>query len=44
MKNHVYQKKSILAIFFRHLSKNFAELFDSGNKKEFQRLKDFITS
>ena len=44
MKNHVYQKKSVLAILLRQLSKNFAELFDSGNKKEFQRLKDFITS
>ena len=44
MKNHVYQKKSVLSTFFRQLSKNFAELFDSGNKKEFQRLKDFIAS
>ena len=44
MKNHVYQKKSVLAILFRHLSKNFTALFDSGNKREFQRLKDFITS
>jgi len=44
MKNHVYQKKSVLAIFFRQLSKKFAALFDSGNKREFQRLKDFIAS
>jgi len=44
MKNHVYQKKTAFSMFFHTLSKNFIALFESGNKKEFQRLKDFITS
>ncbi len=44
MKNHANQKKSALSVFFAHLAKNFSALFESGNKKEFQRLKDFITS
>ena len=44
MKNQVYQKKTALSVFFSTLSKNFIALFESGNKKDFQRLKDFITS
>ena len=44
MKNHVYQKKTVLSIFLSDLAKNFVALFDSGNQREFQRLKDFITS
>jgi hypothetical protein len=44
MKNQVYQKKTVLSLFFSNLSKNFIALFETGNKKEFQRLKDFITS
>lgn len=44
MKNRVYQRKSTLSVFFSNLVKNFAALFESGNKREFQRLKDFITS
>jgi hypothetical protein len=44
MKNQVYQKKTAFSVFFNTLSKNFIALFESGNKKEFQRLKDFITS
>jgi hypothetical protein len=44
MKNQVYQRKSALSVFFSHLAKNFVALFESGNKREFQRLKDFITS
>lgn len=44
MKNQFYQKPSALSLFFSHLAKNFVALFDSGNKREFQRLKDFITS
>jgi hypothetical protein len=44
MKNQIYQKPSVLSLFFSHLAKNFVALFDSGNKREFQRLKDFITS
>ncbi len=42
MKNQVYQKKTAVSVFFHTLSKNFLALFESGNKKEFQRLKDFI--
>jgi hypothetical protein len=44
MKKHVKQKKTVLSLFFSNLTKNFIALFESGNKKEFQRLKDFITS
>ncbi len=44
MKNQVYPKKTVLSVFFKTLSKNFIALFESGDKKEFQRLKDFITS
>jgi hypothetical protein len=44
MKNQNYEKQSILTLFFSHLAKNFATLFESGDKREFQRLKDFITS
>ena len=46
MKNQVYQnqRKQHFSMFFSTLSKNFIALFESGNKKEFQRLKDFITS
>jgi len=44
MKNNVYQRKSAFSVFFSQLAKNFVALFESGNKREFQRLKDFITS
>ncbi|HVZ95280.1 MAG TPA: hypothetical protein VG847_00290 [Chitinophagaceae bacterium] len=44
MKKNANQKKSAFSLFFSHLSKNFLALFESGNKKEFQRLKDFISS
>jgi hypothetical protein len=44
MKNQVSQKKTVLSVFFSNLSKNFVALFESGDKKEFQRLKDFISS
>lgn len=44
MKNQFYQRKSALFVFFSYLTKNFVALFESGNKREFQRLKDFITS
>jgi len=44
MKPQVYQKKTVLSVFFSNLSKNFSGLFKSGDKKEFQRLKDFISS
>ena len=44
MKNPVYQKKTAISVFFSTLSKNLIALFETGNKKDFQRLKDFITS
>ena len=44
MKNQSYQSKSVLSLFFSHFAKNFIALFESGNKREFQRLKDFIAS
>ena len=44
MKSQVYQKRSALSLFLSDLTKNFVALFESGNKREFQRLKDFITS
>jgi hypothetical protein len=44
MKNHVYQKRSALSLYLNDLAKNFIALFESGNKREFQRLKDFISS
>lgn len=44
MKNPVHNKKSAFSLFLSNLAKNFAALFESGNKREFQRLKDFITS
>ncbi len=44
MKNQIDPKKTVLSMFISNLSKNFIALFESGNKKEFQRLKDYITS
>jgi hypothetical protein len=44
MKNQSYQGKSAVSLFFSHLAKNFIAFFESGNKREFQRLKDFIAS
>jgi hypothetical protein len=44
MKIQDYSRKSVLSFFFSHLAKKFTELFESGHKKEFQRLKDFISS
>ena len=44
MKNDAYESKSAFSVFLKHLSKNFVALFESGNKREFKRLKDFITS
>ena len=43
MKNNAHETKSALTVFFKHFAKNFVALFESGNKREFQRLKDFIT-
>lgn len=44
MKNQGYPKQTIFSIFFNSFSKSFIALFESGDKKDFQRLKDFITS
>ena len=44
MKTDVYQKRTLLSTFLSNLQRNFIALFESGNKREFQRLKDFITS
>jgi len=44
MKHSAPHKKSLLTVFFSNLSKNFIALFESGNKRDFQKLKDFITS
>ena len=44
MKNNAYGSKSAFSLFCRNLARNFVALFESGNKREFQRLKDFITS
>jgi len=44
MKNATHENKSLFSVFFKNLAKNFAALFESGNKKEFQRLKEFISS
>lgn len=44
MKNQVYQKRSHFSQFWGHFVKNFVAMFVSGNKREFQRLKDFIAS
>lgn len=44
MKTQDRKSRSALSLFFSDLAKNFVALFKSGNKREFQRLKDFITS
>jgi hypothetical protein len=44
MKIQAYEKKSAFSVFLVQLSKHLSELFESENKREFQRLKDFITS
>ncbi len=44
MKNVAPESKTAFSLFFKNLAKNFVALFESGNKREFQRLKDFITS
>jgi hypothetical protein len=44
MKTKINQHKPSLASLLSKLSKNLMLLFESGEKKEFQRLKDFITS
>ncbi len=44
MKHQNSQGKGFLSLFLQNFAKNFNTLFESGNKKEFQRLKEFIAS
>ena len=44
MKNQVYQKKTLISAMITGFIRNFVALFENNNKKDFQRLKDFITS
>ncbi|MFS8082983.1 MAG: hypothetical protein ACMG51_05995 [Ginsengibacter sp.] len=44
MKSQVYQKKTLISLIITGFIKNFVALFENNNKKDFQRLKDFITS
>jgi hypothetical protein len=43
MKDNAYESKSAFSAFLKNLARNFVALFESGNKRDFQRLKDFIT-
>jgi len=44
MKTKVNSQKLSLALFMSNLTKKFAMLFEDGSKKDFHRLKNFITS
>ncbi len=44
MKNQVYQKRSLFVRFFTWFSRNASAMFESNDKREFQRLKNFIAS
>lgn len=44
MKNQVYQKRSLFSQFIGEFMRNLSALFESSDKKEFQRLKNFIAS
>ncbi|HRN73981.1 MAG TPA: hypothetical protein PLM81_12700 [Ginsengibacter sp.] len=44
MKTQVYQKRSLVSRFLSQLGKNITALFNSNDKREFQRLKNFIAS
>lgn len=44
MKTQASPRKTFFSLLFSNFSKNFFSLFESGNKKDFQRLKDFITT
>ncbi|MEO5502023.1 MAG: hypothetical protein ABIR31_11335 [Ginsengibacter sp.] len=44
MKSQVYQKKTLISLMINGFIKNFVALFENNNKRDFQRLKDFITS
>ncbi len=44
MKTQVYQKRSLVSRLLSQLGKNITALFNSNDKREFQRLKNFIAS
>jgi len=44
MKKKTNYGKPVLSSFITIIQKNVANLFESGNKRDFQRLKDFISS
>lgn len=44
MKNLDYHKRTLFSRFWHGLVKNLNALFESSEKKEFQRLKNFIAS
>jgi len=44
MKTKTTQHRLLLTSLLSKFSKNFTTLFESGSKKDFQRLKDFIAS
>ena len=44
MKKTISTHKSTITLLISRFSKNFITLFESGTKKDFQRLKDFISS
>jgi len=44
MKNHDYKKQSGFRRFFAEIVKNLTSLFESSDRKEFMRLKNFIAS
>lgn len=44
MKNRIYKRPTAFTRFTNELLKNFSAFFESSDKKEFQRLKNFIAS
>jgi hypothetical protein len=44
MKTKVNSQKFSISLLVSNLSKKFAMLFEDGSKKDFHRLKNFITS
>lgn len=44
MKKKNNRRKPVLSSLINVIQKNVVSLFESGEKRDFQRLKDFITS
>jgi hypothetical protein len=44
MKSKTTQHRLLLTSILSKVTKNFTTLFESGSKKDFQRLKNFIAS